>query len=194
MGFIAGSKTEIPTRKFICCPMACHSVRLPTVPCSCSDSCDQELRRRGAACGARACRGDHYSVLGVRRNASRIEIKRAYRRLARQYHPDVCKDRGSEQRFKQINRAYESIVKDYGYFQSETGLNCSIEDLFMTITSEVSPDIFHSNKWFEGFNFNSPSYYETSTILESVDEEVFMTDANEDQHKKLEDFAPWMEY
>lgn len=174
--------------------MACYSVRLPTFPCCCSDSCDQEQRRRGAAFGARACRGDHYSILGVRRNASRNEIKRAYRRLARQYHPDVCKDRGSEQRFKQINRAYESIVKDYSYFQSETGLNCSIEDLFMTITTEVVPDIFNSNEWFEGLNFNNPSYYETSTIHEIMDEEVFMTDANEDQYKKLEDFAPWMEY
>jgi len=64
----------------------------------------------------------------------------------------------------------------------------------MTITTEMVPDIFNSNEWFEGLNFNSPSHYETSTIHDSMDEEVFMTDANEDQYKKLEDFAPWMEY
>jgi len=53
--------------------------------------------------------GDYYEILGVSRDADKEEIKRAYRRLARKYHPDVNKDPGSEERFKEINRAYEVL-------------------------------------------------------------------------------------
>ena len=88
----------------------------------------------------------------------------------------------------------QSIVKDYSYFQSEAGLNCSIEDLFMKITMKVVLGILHSNKWFEGLNFNNPSYYDTSIIHESMDEEVLTIDTYEHHYKKLEYFAPWMEY
>eukprot|EP01018_Ginkgo_biloba_P022181 Gb_02461 [translate_table: standard] len=180
--------------------MAAQALRSVTVPCSTSYSCDRGLRKAPTV-AVRACRADsmvmldHHSILGVRRNASRNEIKRAYRRLARQYHPDVCKDSGSEQRFKQINRAYESMIKDYSCFQPEAGFVCSIEDLFKTtIESEVVPDIFYDGEWFEGLNFNNPSCYQTSLIHECMDEEVFMTEIEEDQYKKSEEFAAWMEY
>ena len=49
---------------------------------------------------------DYYEVLGVSRDASEEEIKKAYRRLARKYHPDVNKSEGAEERFKEINEAY----------------------------------------------------------------------------------------
>ncbi len=53
---------------------------------------------------------DYYSILGVNRNASEREIKQAYRRLARQYHPDVNPgDKSAEGKFKQINEAYEVL-------------------------------------------------------------------------------------
>ena len=53
--------------------------------------------------------GDYYEILGVSRDANKDELKRAYRRLARQYHPDVNKEAGAEEKFKEINRAYEVL-------------------------------------------------------------------------------------
>ena len=52
---------------------------------------------------------DYYEILGVSRDAGKEDIKRAYRRLARKYHPDVNKEPGAEEYFKEINRAYEIL-------------------------------------------------------------------------------------
>jgi curved DNA-binding protein len=54
---------------------------------------------------------DYYTVLGVGRDAKADEIKRAYRRLARKYHPDVSKEKDAEERFKEVQEAYE-VLKD----------------------------------------------------------------------------------
>jgi curved DNA-binding protein len=54
---------------------------------------------------------DYYQILGVPRHADISEIKKAYRKLARRYHPDVNQDAGAEEKFKQVNEAYE-VLKD----------------------------------------------------------------------------------
>ncbi|HYI67048.1 MAG TPA: molecular chaperone DnaJ [Candidatus Limnocylindrales bacterium] len=56
-----------------------------------------------------AVKRDYYDVLGVSRTADDAEIKRAFRRLAQQHHPDVDKDDGAEQRFKELNEAYRVL-------------------------------------------------------------------------------------
>jgi len=53
--------------------------------------------------------GDYYKALGVDRKASQEDIKKAYRKLARQYHPDTNKETGAEERFKQISEAYDVL-------------------------------------------------------------------------------------
>lgn len=78
-----------------------------------------------------ATRQDYYQVLGVSRNATEDEIKRAFRRLAFQYHPDRNKDHQAEEKFKEINEAYQ-VLSDpekrsrydrYGQVDIESGFS-----------------------------------------------------------------------
>ena len=52
---------------------------------------------------------DYYAVLGVSRDASEEDIKKAYRKLARKYHPDVSKEQDAEEKFKGVGEAYETL-------------------------------------------------------------------------------------
>lgn len=81
---------------------------------------------------------DYYEILGVKRGASETEIKSAYRKLARKLHPDVNKTKEAEQKFKDINEAYE-VLSDKEKRQRYDSLGAN---------------------WQEGANFTPPPGYE----------------------------------
>ena len=58
-----------------------------------------------------ASKRDYYEVLGVSKTATDEEIKRAFRKLAKQYHPDINKEPGAEEKFKEIGEAY-AVLSD----------------------------------------------------------------------------------
>ena len=103
---------------------------------------------------------DLYSVLGVSRDASKDEIKKAYRSLAVTYHPDRNRDKGAEDKFKNIQRAYNVLSDDnkratYDQF-GEAGLNgagtgsfdrSSFEDIFDSLFGGDGFNPFGSNAW-----------------------------------------------
>jgi molecular chaperone DnaJ len=55
---------------------------------------------------------DYYSTLGISKNASKEEIKTAYKKLAKKYHPDINQEKGAEEKFKEINQAYATLSDD----------------------------------------------------------------------------------
>lgn len=100
---------------------------------------------------------DYYEILGVSKNSSQDEIKQAFRKLARQYHPDVCKEQGAEKKFKEINEAYQVLgdsnkknqYDTYGSVGGQGGFGgINFEDLFEGFGTSSFGDI---GDIFEGF-------------------------------------------
>ncbi len=63
---------------------------------------------------------DYYKILGVERDVSQADLKKSYRKMARKYHPDVSKETNAEERFKEVNEAYEVLGDEAKRSQYDT--------------------------------------------------------------------------
>lgn len=103
---------------------------------------------------------DYYEILGVSKNASKEDIKKAYKKLAKQYHPDINKEAGAADRFKEINEAYSVLGNDdkrsnYDRFGSAEQFGQGFNGFrgFGDFSFEDAFDIF--NSFFGGNPFSS---------------------------------------
>lgn len=100
---------------------------------------------------------DYYEVLGIKRNATEDEVKVAYRKLARKYHPDVSKEPDAEDRFKEVGEAY-AVLKDpekraaYDQVGSQT---------------KHGQDFTPPPNWDSGFEFSGSGFDPNSTTDQS---------------------------
>jgi molecular chaperone DnaJ len=92
---------------------------------------------------------DYYEILGVDRDASTEDIRKAYRRLARMYHPDVNKSPEAEERFKEINEAYEVLSDEQKRLAYDRFGHSGLEGGFSDFGFPDLSDIFES--FFGGF-------------------------------------------
>ena len=97
-----------------------------------------------------AVREDYYEILGVPRNATDEEIKRAFRKLAFQYHPDRNKEPGAEEKFKEINEAYQVLSDPERRSRYDRYGRVDIEEGFSDFGFGGLGDIFES--FWNGFD------------------------------------------
>ncbi|MUU45040.1 DnaJ C-terminal domain-containing protein [Helicobacter pylori] len=128
-----------------------------------------------------------YQTLNVSENASQDEIKKSYRRLARQYHPDLNKTKEAEEKFKEINAAYEILSdeekrrqydqfgdnmfggQNFSDFARSRGTNEDLDDILSSIFGKggFSQRFSQNSQGFSGFNFSNfaPENLDITAIL-----------------------------
>ncbi|EFJ30464.1 hypothetical protein SELMODRAFT_440364 [Selaginella moellendorffii] len=133
---------------------------------SSSGSSSRRNSGRRMVVAAQSAAIDSHFVLGLDYSASKQEIKRAYRNLALQYHPDVCKGTGNEHVFTQINLAYECLMSES---QSQQKLQ---ENSRVDPNSKARSAGSMEDEWLsEGYTFEE--IFGKSPCYQTVDESLF---------------------
>ena len=101
---------------------------------------------------------DYYEILGVQRSATQAEIKSAYRKLAKKYHPDVNKTAGAAEKFKDINEAFE-VLSDQNKRSRYDSLGANWQ-----AGANYTPPPGFENFDFGGFSQGGGNYYSSSGI------------------------------
>jgi curved DNA-binding protein len=122
-----------------------------------------------------APRRDFYDVLGVPRTADASEIQRAYRNLARTYHPDVNKDPGAEERFKEVSEAYD-VLSDPDTRQRYDAFGHD----FRQVPEEVDPETWARARAGGGARGGRPRAARTGAPGAPGDERVYFTSGDVD--------------
>jgi len=101
---------------------------------------------------------DDYATLGVSRFATKQEIKKQYRRLALELHPDVCKGDHCSSQFQQVTRAYENLVKGGGQLDDESIAENDVDGMM-----GVGDDDWE--EWEEWMGWEGAGTYDYSTLV-----------------------------
>jgi curved DNA-binding protein len=104
---------------------------------------------------------DYYQVLGVANGETPENIKRAFRKLARRYHPDVSKEKNAERRMKEINEAYDVLSDPQKRAEYDTARNAAMRGFDHNTSSDSQQEEF-----FRGFG--NGSFHFTSNSAESL--------------------------
>ena len=115
---------------------------------------------------------DYYKIMGLTRDTSQDEIKRAYRKLARKYHPDVSKEKDAEAKFKELGEAYE-VLKDPEKRAAYDQLGANWK---------AGQDFRPPPNWNEGFEFKGGGFTESDSGTFSDFFEQLFGQANHSSH------------
>lgn len=98
---------------------------------------------------------DYYQILEIERNATSIDIKLAYRKLARKYHPDITKDARGEEKFKEIAEAYATLKDDDKRREYDKRENEQMQQEANTASPAQQQNFYQSNAFFDDVEISS---------------------------------------
>lgn len=116
---------------------------------------------------------DYYKILNLEKNCNQEDIKKSYRKLALQYHPDRNKEKNTEEKFKEISEAYEILSDPHkrSNYDNKTNIVGNMrnpDDIFKHFFNSRNSDIFNPhNQHFNRsiFNLNTQNSRTTITII-----------------------------
>lgn len=101
---------------------------------------------------------DYYSILGIDKSADNKTIKKKFRELAKIYHPDINKEEGATEKFKEIQEAYDVLSDEEKRFQYDNYSNVGYENIFnnnyqnYNYSSNTSFRVFNLKEWFSSLS------------------------------------------